>query len=360
MTDVRGFGISFTDVTLRMRVVAGLSGDHVRLELSNRFGDLPLVVGRAEIAVGDTAVLASFEGRGTATIPAGQARWTDPVALTVRRGDKVRIDLYLPGPTPHSTANFTRAHLQVSIPGDHVGTLDFPAITAPTVPAPDGSVIPMPLPILRGIEVSGRTAEAVVVCLGDSITAGGWPAIAAAMFPVGAEVAMLDRGIAGNRLRTDPAPSIASFGRSGLSRFDEDGVATAGATDVVIALGTNDLGLPGAVAPLDELPTASEMIDAYRQLTERAAAAGLRVIIATITPFLPAEGYDSGREQIREAVNAWIRTCAPEMVDFDAAIRSGSSPSQLAGEYDSGDHLHPNEAGEAQLAQAMVRLVRRR
>ena len=358
MTDVRSFDLSLTNVTLRVRVTAGLSGDLIRLELSNRFGDLPLTLGRIEVA-GERTAPVLCEGRGEVTIPPGQTRWTDPVALTVRRGDELRIDLYLPDSTRLASANYTPGNVQVSSAGDHVGEPDFPATMAPTVPAPDGTVLPMPLPILRAVEVSGRIAEAVVVCLGDSITAGGWPTMAAAMLPVGTEVAMLDRGIAGNRLCTDPAPAFRSFGRSGLSRFDEDVVATAGATAVVIALGTNDLGLPGTVAPRDELPTASAMIDAYRQLMERATAAGLRVVLATITPFLSAEGYDLERDRIRQEVNRWIRTCAPDVVDFDAALRSASSPSHLAHEYDSGDHLHPNEAGEEQLALAMTRLVHR-
>jgi len=116
------------------------------------------------------------------------------------------------------------------------------------------------------------------------------PAAAAALLADRVEVPILNRGIAGNRLRADPDPSIASFGRSGLSRFDEDVLGTAGATDVVVALGTNDLGLPGAAAPIAELPSPEELIDAYEQLIERAAAAGVGATIATITPFLPRRG----------------------------------------------------------------------
>ncbi len=359
MTDVRGFGVTFTNVTLGLHVVASLGGDSVRAELSNRFGKAPLVVGRAGIAVRGRVETAVFDGQATVVIPPGQSRWTDPVALAVELGDEIRVDVYLPETTLVSTANFARTRLQVSTPGDHVGAQEIPAVTTPTVPAPDGSLMPLPFPLLRGIEVVGPSADALVVCLGDSITAGGWPLMVATLLPPGTRIAMLDRGIAGNRLRADPDASIASFGRSGLSRFDEDVVATAGATDVVIALGTNDLGLPGTAAPLTELPTAAEMIDTYRQLMARASAAGLHAIIATITPFLGAEGYDRERDQIRRVVNEWIRACAPSVVDFDAAVRSESSPSELDEKYDSGDHLHPNTLGEMRLAEVMAELFRR-
>jgi lysophospholipase L1-like esterase len=150
-----------------------------------------------------------------------------------------------------------------------------------------------------------------------------------------------------------------SWGRSGLSRFDDDVLGTAGVTHVVLAHASNDIGLPGEIAPLSELPSADQQIDAYQQLIDRARAAGLGVIIATITPMAPEQGDDPSREQIRVAVNDWIRTSDLEFADFDEAIRSESTPSRLAAEYDVGDHQHPNVAGENCLAQAMVEAIAR-
>ncbi|GAA2603704.1 GDSL-type esterase/lipase family protein [Paractinoplanes durhamensis] len=360
VVDVHDFGTSFVDVTVRARVVTALGGDHVRLALSNRFGKAPLVIGSCAVGVGANGAAALFAGQAEATIPAGQTRHTDPVALHVQRGDQVQVDLFLPAETLPATGNFARMPVQVSAPGDHAGALQFPAIETPTIPAPDGTAMAIPLPFLHSVEVCGQPAAAVLVCLGDSITAGGWPEAAAELLAGRVEVSILNRGIAGNRLRVDPDPAIASFGLSGLSRFDDDVLATAGVTDVVIALGTNDLGLPGQVAPTDELPTAQQLIDAYQRLIAQATAAGLRTTIATITPFMGAEGYDHGREQTRTAVNAWIRTSAPSVVDFDEAVRSASHSDRLSPEFDSGDHLHPNEAGEARLAQVMADLVARR
>lgn len=357
MTDVRGMGDPLADVTLRTHVTASIGGSHVRLELSNRFGDEPVLIGRVSVAVHGRSLPAPFDGQSSATVAAGTSRWSDPVELTIERGDEVEVDIYLPEPTAYSTANLVGCPLRVSQQGDHVGSRAFPEGPVPTIAMPDGGAIPLSTPLLRGVEVAGSPVGAVVVCLGDSITAGGWPQHAAELLPADARVAVVNRGIGGNRLRLDAGPAIASWGRSGLSRFDEDVLGTAGATDVVIALGTNDLGLPGAAVPLDELPSAAEIVDAYQQLTRRALDAGLAVTIATITPFLPAEGYDEERERIRLSVNEWIRTSSSAFVDFDAAVRSGSAPEQLADEYDWGDHLHPNEAGEARLAEAMAAVI---
>ncbi|MEU2678309.1 GDSL-type esterase/lipase family protein [Streptomyces sp. NPDC007107] len=270
------------------------------------------------------------------------------------------VDLYLPAPTVHATGNYSRMPMEVSGPGDHVGSPDFPTIEIPTVEAPDGSRLPLPVPFVCGLEVFGPAAAVTAVCLGDSITAGGWPEGAQELLAPRLEVVMLNAGIAGNRLRSDPGAPIASFGPSGVSRFEHDVLSLAGVSDVVIALGTNDLGLPGADAPLADLPSAQQMIDAYQRLSDRAAEAGLEVTIATITPFLGSEGHDDSREGIRSAVNDWIRTAAPHCVDFDAALRDAQNPQQLDEAYDSGDHLHPNGAGTDRLAHTMAAHLARR
>lgn len=355
MVDVSASAGSVDDVTLRMRAVAGSTGSRFRVELSNVFGDKPLVIGRVVVTVGGEIVGASFGRTAATSIPAGASGWTDVICLPVRAGQELVIDVHVPRGVRMSTGNFASTPLEISQPGDHAGEHPFPAVPTPTIPAPDGSEMSIPVPFLRAVEIDADAAR-VVACLGDSITAGGWPEMAAALLSEDTRgPVMLNLGIAGNRLRVDAAAEIASFGRSGLSRFADDVLALAGVTDVVIALGTNDLGLPGQAAPLDELPTAAGLIAAYSQLTDRAAQAGLSVIVATITPFIGADGIDHGRESLRDQVNTWIRSQSPgDVADFDAVLCSTTDPSRLAEAYDSGDHLHPNEAGEQRLAQTIA------
>ncbi|MFJ1930759.1 MULTISPECIES: GDSL-type esterase/lipase family protein [unclassified Streptomyces] len=293
-------------------------------------------------------------------MPPGQESWSDPIEVMVRRGGEVTVDLYLPAPTVYATANYWRTPMEVSEPGDHVGSPGFPTVEIPTVEAPDGSRLPLPVPFVSGLDVFGPEVAVTAVCLGDSITAGGWPEGAQELLVPWLDAVMLNAGIAGNRLRTDPGAPIASFGPSGVSRFERDVLSVTGVSDVVIALGTNDLGLPGADAPLADLPSAQQMIDAYQGLCDRAAEAGLNVTIATITPFLGSEGYDDSREETRSVVNDWIRTTAPHHVDFDAALRDARHPRRLAEAYDSGDHLHPNDAGTDRLSHAMAAHLARR
>lgn len=359
MTDFRGEDEEspFEDVTIRMTVPASIGGSHVRTELSNRFGDEPVLIGRSAITVSGRSVAITFGGEHSIQIPVGESQWTDPVELTINHSEDVWLDLYFPERTPYATANgFT---FQRSIPGDFVGSHKFQAVgPKPAIDADGmGWSLPPGGPFLRTIEVAGSKADAAIVCLGGSSTAMGWPQFTSALLPSDAKISVLNRGIAGNRLRFD-APSIhPSWGRSGLSRFDEDVLGTRDITHVVVAYNSNDWGLPGRVTSMDEMPSVSQMIESYKQLIDRASAAGVQAILATVTPLAPELLADANRESMRLSLNDWIRSSGNECVDFDAAIRSESNPSQLNPNYAAPDQTHPNVNGEKRLAQTMVELI---
>lgn len=372
MTDFRGEDDEppFDDVTVRMRVPASIGGDRVRLELSNRFGDDPIRIGRAAFGIGDRFLEATFDGRRSTDIPAGEARWSDPIELTVAHDDDLVVDLYLPETTAYTTANGFR--FERSLPGDFVGATpfplegsaaadidesrEFPAANTGAAPTPDGTGWSLPPggPFLRTIEVSGAGANAVIVCLGSSSTAMGWPQYAAGLLAPDDRIAVVNRGIAGNRIRLDAPEQTPSWGRAGLTRFDEDVLGTHGVTHLVVAYNSNDFGLPGRVTSLDEMPSVGQLIAAYRELVDRARAAGVATFVATITPLQPELADDDVREGFRREVNEWMRTSGVDCVDFDAAIRSETNPSRLAPEYAAPDDTHPNVNGEKRLAQAMV------
>ena len=127
MTDFRGDDEEqpFADVTVRMTVPASIGGSHVRAELSNRFGDEPVLIGRGTISVGDRSLDIAFDGQRSGEIPASESRWADPIDLTVRHGNDVGVDLYLPELTPYATANGFRFQ-RAATPGDFAGSREFP------------------------------------------------------------------------------------------------------------------------------------------------------------------------------------------------------------------------------------------
>ena len=147
-----------------------------------------------------------------------------------------------------------------------------------------------------------------------------------------------------------------------LPKVDHDVLDQAGVKYLIVGLGINDIAFPGLFTPIAEMVNSQSMIAGYRQLIARAHQKGIRVIATTIPPFEDAAFGKSAisfftpeKENVRQEVNSWIRN-SPEfdgMVDFDAVLRDPSHPTRLLPGYDSGDHLHANDAGYAISAKAI-------
>jgi lysophospholipase L1-like esterase len=168
---------------------------------------------------------------------------------------------------------------------------------------------------------------------------------------------VLKAGIAGNRLLRG------GWGDGALARFDRDVLGQPGVRAVVVLLGTNDIGFPGSpFAPTDAPVTLEALTGALRQLVERARARDVRVMAGTVPPFkhalhgTPLEGhYSLQKDATRQALNDWIRHSGvfDGVADFDRVLRDPADPEQLAPAFDSGDHLHPGDAGYRRMAESI-------
>jgi len=180
------------------------------------------------------------------------------------------------------------------------------------------------------------------------------------------EVSVLNEGIIGNRLLNDSpraSPFGAGLGEAGLARFERDVLDQSGVQYVIVGLGINDIGFPGALTPAKEQMSAEGLIAGYRQLIERGHKRGIRVIGSTNPAFEgaflrdpPVKFYTAEKEAVRAKVNGWIRDSGEfdGVIDFDAMLRDPNHPTRLLPAYDSGDHLHPNDAGYTAAANAIV------
>jgi len=359
--------------TVRHVVHVSTGGDRLRIRLTNEFGEQPLVVGEVRVArrAGTGASTATrpgtdrpvtFGGRAAVTIPAGAPLVSDPVSLRVPAGTELTVSLYLPQRTPVTTVAAFAFQENVIAAGN--------VTAAPTIAA--GTVTGQNL-FLSGVSVASPAGA--IVALGDSITNGAntvanlnhrWPDLLAERL----RAARIDRGVvnlgvSGNRLLHDPNPPAGSdaeayaafFAQSALRRFDRDVLAQPGAEHLIVLLGVNDLGHPGSTAPASETVSAEDLIAGHRQLIARAHQAGLRAHGATVLPFKGDTFgfFTAENERKRAALNRWISTGGEydSVIDFDAAVRDRTDPLRLAPAYDSGDHLHPNDAGMAALAAAV-------
>ena len=114
--------------------------------------------------------------------------------------------------------------------------------------------------------------------------------------------------------------------------------------------GINDIGR-GDTEPV----TAQQLIDADRQLIDRAHEHGIKVLGCTLPPYEGARYYREEDESKRQALNAWIRSggAFDAVVDFDAATRDPEHPARLRPDFDPGDHLHLNDAGYRAMAESV-------
>jgi lysophospholipase L1-like esterase len=214
--------------------------------------------------------------------------------------------------------------------------------------------------LLARVDVATTAPVATVVAFGDSITDGTrstvntnnrWPDQLARRLAAdrsGARVAVVNAGIAGNRVLSDGA---AQTGVNALARFDRDALLQPGVTHVVVMEGINDIG----TARQNPSPSAADLIAAHRQLIERAHARGLKIYGATLTPFEGAAYWTAEGEAKRAALNQWIRTSRAydAVIDFDAVIRDPGAPTKFLPQYNSGDNLHPNDAGYQAMGNAV-------
>jgi lysophospholipase L1-like esterase len=208
------------------------------------------------------------------------------------------------------------------------------------------------------VDVHGSGADGTVVTLGDSITDGvgstagadhRWPDYLAdrlKQVPRGQRHGVLNAGISANRLLLGVADGA---GRPALSRFNDDVLTRTAPRTLIVLEGINDIQQdPHQTDP-------ATIIAAYQQLVAKAHAEGIRVLGGTITPFKGWRVYDSTLEAARLAVNDFIRTGGlfDGVVDFDAAVRNQQDPLTMRAEFDSGDHLHPGDAGYRAMAAAV-------
>ena len=352
--------LNFNNQTLRQVVRTSLGGDRIRIVLSNVFGTAPLTIGAAHVALRASAsaiVPASdrplaFSGQPAIAIPPGAVVVSDPVSLNVPAQSDLAISLYLPGDTATQPLTMHAGAFQtnyVSPAGDHAAAENMPVQTTT-----------QSWFLMTRVDVVGSRDASTIVALGDSITDGTrstpdtnnrWPnRLAARLQEQGGsqKFGILDLGIAGNRVLTDALPRV---GINALARLDRDVLAQPGVTHVIVLEGINDIGQ----ARQNPSPSAADLIAGHRQLIERAHTRGLTVIGATLTPFEGAAYYTAEGEAKRQALNRWIRTSKmyDAVIDFDAVVRDPQQPGRILAMYDSGDHLHPGDAGYTAMANAI-------
>jgi lysophospholipase L1-like esterase len=341
-----------TSNTLRQVVHVSIGGQHLRVRFSNAFGNSPVTMNSTHVALsaGGSAIkpesdrALTFQGRPSVTVPAGETVLSDTFDFALAPLSDFTVTIHF-----ESTSDDVTGH-----PGSRTTSY---LLAGDTAAAADMSTAAKTQHwyILNDIDVEAGRSSAAIATLGDSITDGRgsgtdkndrWPDNLARRLqadPKTASVAVLNEGIGGN------AVLHGGLGPTALARFDRDVLSQSGVRWLIVLEGVNDIG--GS----QDASVATNLITAYEKMIAQAHAHHIRVYGGTITPF-GGSSYDKpGHEDARVTVNNWIRTGGKfdAVIDFDAVMRDPQNPSRLLPAADSGDHLHPNEAGYKIMADAI-------
>ena len=359
-----------TGQTLREIVPSSVGGSQVRVWFSNAFGRTPLYLGAAHIAISasgsesagpaaDASKIQSgsdraltFNGKESVTIPPGAEVVSDPVTLDAPALRDMAVSMYFPNHTMAMTEHPDAQQVSYAVTGNSVGAASLAGRDWPQ----------HAWYVVSGVDVDAP-GDSAVVAIGASVTDGAhstenanhrWPDDLAVRLAADAGtkkagvLGVVDVGISGNRVLLD------GYGPNGLARLNRDVLARSGVRYLIVLEGKNDIGRYATDhQPYGDL--AQRLEAGVAQMAQQAHQHGIRVIGATLDPYEHCFYYSSEGEAVREAFNQWIRTSPvlDGVIDFDKAVRDPQHPLQLAPEYDSGDHLHPNDAGYQAMANAI-------
>ncbi|MDX2936906.1 SGNH/GDSL hydrolase family protein [Streptomyces ipomoeae] len=351
----------FAGRSIRNVVHTSVGGTSARVTLSNLYGQQPLTITHASLAVAatantpaaaaDTMRRLTFGGRTSVVIAAGQQVVSDAVRVSIPHDGDVLVTTYSPTPSGPATYHAHARQISYTAEGDRTADVTGTPYTTQS----------LHWRYVTALDVLSNESDGTVVVLGDSLTDGitstvgenrRWTDVLSDRLRSAAgssdtpRYSVVNQGISGNQVlaggRGRPADNP-----SGLSRFDRDVLSRTGVKAVVIDLGVNDILKNRGQADPDAIVTG------LRELVTRAHARGLRVVGTTLMPFYGHRGYSDQRESVRQAINTRIRSgqVFDAYADFDKALRDPYDPRRLRADYDSGDHLHPSDRGYARMGE---------
>ncbi len=336
-----------------------LGGEAIRLVFTNQYGDQPLYIDKTTVGLVKGQSLKSknaypvyFSGKLKAQILPGKQLMSDPIQLPVPDHAQLMVNTFIQKPTTFKTFHWDAKQTSWLITGNQTANLNTPSSAKTTTARL----------LLSAVEVKPKRKAHVVAVIGDSITDGAtatldantrWTDFLAKRLSPH-QVAVINSGISGNRLLTD------GMGDNALDRLKKEVFQYSGVKTLIVLVGINDISWPGtAFAPKQQIPTFEALTQGYKRVVDEAHRQGIQVIGATLLPFSGAlpntplnNYYQPNKDELRQRINHWIRTSHTfdGVLDLEQGLKDPKHPDRLNPIYDSGDHLHPNDRGNQQMA----------
>ncbi|AUM26659.1 SGNH/GDSL hydrolase family protein [Acinetobacter pittii] len=345
--------------TIKQISQISLGGEAVRLVFTNQYGDQPLYIDKTTVGLVKGQSLKSksaypvyFSGKLKAQILPGKQLISDPIPLPVPDHAQLMVNTFIQKPTTFKTFHWDAKQTSWLITGNQTANLNTPSSAKTTTARL----------LLSAVEVKPKRKAHVVAVIGDSITDGAtatldantrWTDFLAKRLSPH-QVAVINSGISGNRLLND------GMGDSALERLQKEVFQYSGVKTLIVLVGINDISWPGtAFAPKQQIPTFEALTQGYKRVVDEAHRQGIQVIGATLLPFSGAlpntpldNYYQPNKDELRQRINHWIRTSHTfdGVLDLERGLKDPKHPDRLNPIYDSGDHLHPNDRGNQQMA----------
>ncbi|MEO9303271.1 SGNH/GDSL hydrolase family protein [Acinetobacter pittii] len=345
--------------TIKQISQISLGGEAIRLVFTNQYGDQPINIDKTTVGLikgqslkSKSAYPVYFSGKLKAQILPGKQLMSDPIQLPVPNHSQLMVNTFIQKPTTFKTFHWDAKQTSWIIAGNQTANLNTPSSAKTTTARL----------LLSAVEVKPKRKAHVVAVIGDSITDGAtatldantrWTDFLAKRLSPH-QIAVINSGISGNRLLTD------DMGDSALDRLKKEIVQYSGVKTLIVLVGINDISWPGtAFAPKQQIPTFETLTQGYKRVVDEAHRQGIQVIGATLLPFSGAlpntpldNYYQPNKDELRQRINHWIRTSHTfdGVLDLEQGLKDPKHPDRLNPIYDSGDHLHPNDRGNQQMA----------
>ena len=353
------------NLTLRYPIHPVFNGDKIKITLDNFCGTEAVTISEVFLAQNqkngskeikkETVTAVTFGGNTSVTIPKGEAVVSDEIPFEVSKANDISVSMYL--------GDFTEMRSAVLITGPlSKGYYSVGNYAAQEELPMNDTRSTNWFYFLSNIEILTDADNRAVICYGDSITSQAWPDYLTLRVEKNADnkTAIVRRAASGTRiLRQYDNITYDSYGLKGSIRFPREAMVP-GADTVIIQQGINDIIHPVGVEvnpfrPWSDLPTVEEMIEGYRMYIEKAREYGLKVYMGTLLPIYGWRTYEPFRDDLRNALNDWMRTTKEidGVIDFDMAVRDRVNPAAFADGFDSGDHLHPSKKAYQRMAETV-------
>ncbi|MGW5861524.1 SGNH/GDSL hydrolase family protein [Streptomyces sp. NPDC055239] len=345
-------GQAAADRSYRLVVRTSVGGARPRVRLSNAFGDRPVTFGSVHAGAREEGARlvpgsnrrVTFGGARSVTVAPGDSVTSDPLSGRLAAQSDLVVSLYVAEAVGQATGHGMAMQTSYAATGDHARE-EGEANWGERI----GSWF-----YLDAVSVESGADTGAVVALGDSITDGWqstadtnrrWPDYLSRRLQNVSDSdikGVANEGISGNKVLADGA------GQSALARLERDVLSHPGVRTVFLFEGINDIKAHTGV-------TADQLIAGYRQIIDRAHAAGRCVVGGTVLPFKGWSEFDAAGEAVRQEVNDFIRNSGEldAVTDFDKVLRSPYDRERLLPVFDGGDHLHPNDKGMRVMADAV-------